>query len=775
MLCIAQNTVAQCATPIATFPYNEDFEITNGAWTPGGTGSDWAWGTPAKPVITGAGSGTKCWVIGGLTGSSYSNSEASWLQSPCFDLTSLQHPYIKFKVFWEMERRFDGANLQYSTNLGASWTNVGTVADPVNCLNDNWFNYSPITYLSPLATVRDGWSGNIQPTVGSCQGTGGSGAWVTAQHCMPSLAGVANVIFRFTFGAGTVCNNYDGFAVDDITISEAPPNNASFTYSCTNNNTVSFVNTSALCPALTWDFGDPASGGVNNTSTLQNPSHIFSAPGTYTITLTASGPGNAPSTSPPQTIHILGLTTNIITTLNCFGDNYGTASVSVIPLAAAPFNYSWNTIPVQNTPVATGLTAGTYIVTVDAANSCTTAATVILTEPAALNHALNIVQPGCAAATGTATVTEAGGTSPYTYSWFPSGGTGATASGLAPGNYTVTVTDNHLCSENINLTIAPATAPTVSISNSKNVSCFGLNDGVATAAPSGGNAPFSYSWNTLPIQNTSTATGLAPGSYMVTVTDNNGCIATAGVLITQPTAINAIPGVINPTCGLNNGGINISASGGNPPYQYLWTPAVSTSSIANNLNAGNYAVKITDINNCFITLNNIVVANNGAPVNFSLGKDTSICSGQSLILSPGPYATYLWQNSSVLPLFNVTQTGKYWVRVTSSAGCVGSDTININAIIGCDDIYFPNAFSPNADGKNDYFYPLGNVAEVSNYRLLVYDRWGEQVFNSGNPSEKWDGNFKGILTGGTNSYTWYVTYTFKGQYRTKKGTITVIK
>ena len=68
MLCIAQNTVAQCASPIATFPYNEDFEITNGAWTPGGTGSDWAWGTPTKPVITGAGSGTKCWVIGGLTG-----------------------------------------------------------------------------------------------------------------------------------------------------------------------------------------------------------------------------------------------------------------------------------------------------------------------------------------------------------------------------------------------------------------------------------------------------------------------------------------------------------------------------------------------------------------------------------------------------------------------------------------------------------------------------------------------------------------------------------
>ena len=63
--CIKQKSYAQCATPISFFPYTEGFETTNGGWTPGGTGSDWAWGTPTKPVITGAGSGTKCWVIGG--------------------------------------------------------------------------------------------------------------------------------------------------------------------------------------------------------------------------------------------------------------------------------------------------------------------------------------------------------------------------------------------------------------------------------------------------------------------------------------------------------------------------------------------------------------------------------------------------------------------------------------------------------------------------------------------------------------------------------------
>ena len=311
---------------------------------------------------------------------------------------------------------------------------------------------------------------------------------------MPSQAGVPNVIFRFIFGAGTTCNNYDGFAVDDIMIGEAPPNNPSFTYSCTNNNTVAFTNTSALCPSLAWDFGDPASG-PNNTSTLANPIHTFSAPGQYAITLTATGPDNGSAVTPPQIINILGVTTSV-TNNNCFGDNIGSATVNVIPVSAAPFFYSWNTIPAQTTQTITGLAGGTYTVTVNAINSCQTTTTAIITTPAALAHTVNIVQPGCAVATGTASISATGGTAPYTYSWAPSGGTGSTASGLAPGNYTVTVTDSKACFENINVVIANA--------------------------------------NTLPAQNTATAINLAAGLYTLTVTDNNGCSASTSVQITKP-------------------------------------------------------------------------------------------------------------------------------------------------------------------------------------------------------------------------------------------------
>lgn len=360
---------AQCPTGINAFPFTEGFEATNGGWVSGGTGNDWAWGTPSKPVINAAGGGTRCWVIGGLTGSSYTNGEASWLQSPCFDFTNLQYPYLEFKVFWEMEHQFDGASLQYSVDNGTSWQTVGGFNDPINCLNDNWYNFSPITYLSPLTSNRVGWSGNRQPSAGSCRGGNGSNGWVTAKHTMPYLAGRSGVLFRFIFGAGTICNNYDGFAIDDFTINGSPANAASFTYSCLNTKTVNFTNTSALCPTgFSWNFGDPASGN-NNTSEMANPSHTFSGTGTYTVTLTVNGPDNAPSTT-TQNITIIDAYINVLSKADC-QTNTGGSLEAIVTGPMVPLQYSWNTNPVQTNRIATSLGAGVYEVTITGANVCT--------------------------------------------------------------------------------------------------------------------------------------------------------------------------------------------------------------------------------------------------------------------------------------------------------------------------------------------------------------------------------------------------------------------
>jgi len=365
--------LAQCSTGITAFPFTEGFEATDGGWTSGGTGNDWAWGTPNKPVISGAGGGAKCWVIGGLTGSSYTNSEASWIQSPCFDFTNLDNPYIEFKVFWEMEQKFDGASLQYSVDNGSTWLPVGSSNDVANCLNTNWFNNNGITYLASLNPGKNGWSGNSQPTSGSCGGGGGSKKWVVAKHTMPYLGNTAGVLFRFIFGAGTICNDYDGFAIDDIMIGEAPPNAADFTYSCVNNKTADFTNTSALCPAaFSWNFGDPASG-TTNMSTIENPSHTFSAPGTYTVTLTVSGPGNKPSTI-TKDVTILNVVVDMLTPADCQLNTGGSLIVSVEG-TSNPLNLVWNTSPVQTSTIASNLGAGLYTVTVSGTDVCTATVT----------------------------------------------------------------------------------------------------------------------------------------------------------------------------------------------------------------------------------------------------------------------------------------------------------------------------------------------------------------------------------------------------------------
>src|SRR3954470_21962093 len=94
---------AQCNGTIATYPYEDDFETSTTGWTPSGLNSDWAWGTPNKKIVKGAASGTKCWITGGLTKNTYNDKERSYLQGPCFDLTALHYPYIRFKLFCDTE------------------------------------------------------------------------------------------------------------------------------------------------------------------------------------------------------------------------------------------------------------------------------------------------------------------------------------------------------------------------------------------------------------------------------------------------------------------------------------------------------------------------------------------------------------------------------------------------------------------------------------------------------------------------------------------------
>lgn len=164
----------------------------------------------------------------------------------------------------------------------------------------------------------------------------------------------------------------------------------------------------------------------------------------------------------------------------------------------------------------------------------------------------------------------------------------------------------------------------------------------------------------------------------------------------------------------------------------------------------------------------------GNPAPF-LGNDTTLCPGDKLLLDAGDYASYLWQDQRTSKVYEVGQEGQYTVTVQNESGCSGTDAILITFEKNCGDIYFPSAITPNHDGNNDAFGALGNVASVSNFRLIIYNRYGQVVYNSDNPLKRWDGENGGMLAANSN-YVWKATYSInRRSQKFKKGSLAILK
>lgn len=191
-----------------SFPYNEGFESGAAGWTVGGTNTTWELGTPANTVITGAASGDSAWATN-LTGL-YSPNENGFVESPCFDFTSLVAPIVSIDVWWNSEFSWDGAVLQSSIDGGTTWQKVGAFGDP-----DNWYNDNSVNGLiSSIEPSGEGWTGRISSN-------NGSNGWVTAIHKLNGLGGIGGVIFRIGFGSdGSVQD--EGFAFDNFQVYESP-------------------------------------------------------------------------------------------------------------------------------------------------------------------------------------------------------------------------------------------------------------------------------------------------------------------------------------------------------------------------------------------------------------------------------------------------------------------------------------------------------------------------------------------------------------------------
>ncbi len=369
------------------------------------------------------------------------------------------------------------------------------------------------------------------------------------------------------------------------------------------------------------------------------------------------------------------------THVSCNGGADGTASV-VANYGTAPYTYLWNPSG-QTNSTANNLAAGAYTVLVTDANGCTTIKSTVINEPTVLTAVANYSNVNCnGASTGSTSVVPGGGTPPYSYLW-SSGNTTATANNLPAGPYTVTVTDAHGCTQTATTSITEPTAMSASTANT-NVTCFGLSNGSATVNVGGGVLPYTYLWNPSG-QTTAIANNIPAGSYTVGIIDANGCTLTTSVVVTEPALLTAATSPpTNITCyGFANGSAYVTAGGGTLPYTYLWSPSGQTSQTANNLDAANYTVRVTDANGCSLTSNVLITQPPALTVSTSNTNVScfGLSDGSATVTAGGgvsPYS-YAWNTSPVqtTALASNIPAGTYTIGITDANGCVISSTATV--------------------------------------------------------------------------------------------------
>lgn len=636
-------------------PYSEDFEA-------GGIPTDitiidpdadnFVWDHTTAASAYGVGTGSMWYDNYGGTGGNNPGGTVDWMILPTFDLTSSTSTAM----------RFDYAYARYSA--GNSDTLVIAVDDDCDGL------YQAIYYDggSNIATAPDNTSA-FTPTAAQ---------WDSINLDLSVYDGLSHVSIAFINLSGWGNNLY----IDNINVTTASGCAITLTpsgvtdVSCNGGTDgAATVTPSGGTPPYTYSWNDPLS---QTTATATNlPA------GTWTVTVTDAA-------ACVETLIITiseptALTANVsnLVDVSCNGAADGSFTVNASG-GTPPYTYDAGSGP-QGTGNFTNMAAGTYSITVTDANGCTTTTSATVNEPTALSASSSFTDETCGNANGTATVTVSGGTPGYTYLWTPGSQTTASVSGLSAGSYSCTITDANGCTSVENVVISNIAGPSASISASTDVSCNGGSDGTATVTATGGTPAYSYLWNDAGAQTTATATGLPAGSYMVTVTDGNGCATTASVTITEPTALASTGSSTNANCGSSDGSATATASGGTAPYTYLWDdPGTQTTSTATGLAAGSYNCTITDANGC-TTVQNVVVNNNGGPTVSATSTDVS-CNGGSdgtatanATGGTGTY-TYLWDDTGAQTTQTATglSAGTYTVIVTDGNGCSNSASVTIS-------------------------------------------------------------------------------------------------
>lgn len=344
-----------------------------------------------------------------------------------------------------------------------------------------------------------------------------------------------------------------------------------------------------------------------------------------------------------------------------------------------------------------------------------------------------------------------------------------TLGGLVAGTYTVTVTDGVGCETSLNVVIDE---PELLVPNAGviHILCNGYDDGKAYASPTGGvtfaNGTYQYSWTDPNLQTTDTINWLAPGAYTVSVTDAQNCVSTETVSVTEPLPLILTLSSGADTCLYQNGGVRASMQGGTKPYIYQWNEIRDSLHYETNdalnwnyidgLSHGMYNVLVTDSNGC-TTEGEIEVGLINPPHSqfMSRSKPTEFTDPEVQFVNESTAAlTYEWQfgdgnvSYEENPLHAYDTSGVFLVMLIAynepQYGCADT-SFQYMEVDPLFTFYIPNGFTPDEDGLNDTWGPVGQSFEYESYNVQVYDRWGKLIWQTDNPEVQWDGKMRSSL------------------------------
>lgn len=499
-----------------------------------------------------------------------------------------------------------------------------------------------------------------------------------------ALSGTPNELNGFTIQAGFVANTTisGGFLTGAGVVVQAP---SAYTAS-TGTGNLDY----ALATPLLWDgvsnllvetcFNNNNGGGISansiavESSTVASGLHVyFSADSNAAVCASATA---TTSTTRPN-LRVTALAGTEIAwspATHLFTD----------AAATVPYVSGASTSAVYFKSNAAGST--TYTVTASTALSCSVASTVAVVVNALPTLVLHNAMPLCFGGTAdlTAAAVTSGSDAGLAFTYFSDAAgtlplTNPTAVGV--GTYYIVGTNGSGCTTMGMVTVTQPALLSASISMYNDVSCNGGLTGNATGFAAGGTAPYTYSWNTG--ASTASLSGVGAGAYMLTVTDANGCSATASITITEPAALVAsIAGQTDVLCnGGSTGAALVAVTGGTAPYTYVWSNGTTTAALS-GVAAGTYTVAVTDGNGCMVTVG--VTLTQPTALGTSIAQQTNVScnggqNGSATAVATGgtaPYM-YLWNTGVSTALLSDVSAGIYTVTVTDLNGCSVTATVAI--------------------------------------------------------------------------------------------------